>query len=135
EDVLAELVDRMGSVPHPQDHDLPLALGDGALAEERTTEQHDPVRHPAVVDHGGEDVQGVSPRTHAGPGQHLGLLGRGIGDGRKARLGGTSRAGHSCTNSIRVPNAPLGWTKATMVPREPGRGASSITRPPWSLMA
>ena len=29
---------------------------------------------------------------------------------------------YSWTNSIRVPNDPFGWTKATVVPREPGRG-------------
>ena len=32
-----------------------------------------------------------------------------------------------------MPKAPLGWTKATVVPRDPGRGASSMTWPPWSL--
>ena len=36
-------------------------------------------------------------------------------------------AGYSSTSSIRVPNAPFGWTKATVVPREPGRGAWSMT--------
>ena len=34
-----------------------------------------------------------------------------------------------------VPNAVFGCTKATVVPREPGRGASSMTRPPWSFTA
>ena len=34
---------------------------------------------------------------------------------------------------MRVPKLVLGWTKATVVPREPGRGASSMTRPPWAL--
>ncbi len=37
---------------------------------------------------------------------------------------------HSWTSSIRVPNASLGCTKATVVPRLPGRGASSMTRWP-----
>ena len=32
-----------------------------------------------------------------------------------------------------VPNAPFGCTNATVVPRLPGRGASSITRPPWAF--
>ena len=36
--------------------------------------------------------------------------------------------GYSWTSSIRVPNAPLGCTKATVVPRDPGRGTSSMTR-------
>ena len=30
-----------------------------------------------------------------------------------------------------VPNAVFGWTNATVVPRDPGRGCSSITR--WPL--
>ena len=38
--------------------------------------------------------------------------------------------GHSCTSSMRVPSASFGWMKATVVPREPGRGASSSTRKP-----
>src|SRR3954447_2735887 len=37
---------------------------------------------------------------------------------------------YSCTSSTSVPKAPLGCTKATVVPRLPGRGASSIRRPP-----
>ncbi len=45
------------------------------------------------------------------------------------------RRRYSCTSSISVPNEVLGCTKATVVPREPGRGASSITRPPASLIA
>ena len=40
---------------------------------------------------------------------------------------------YSWTSSMRVPKAPFGWTKATVVPREPGRGAWSMTWPPWSL--
>jgi hypothetical protein len=40
---------------------------------------------------------------------------------------------HSWTSSISVPNAPLGCTNATVVPRDPGRGAWSMTWPPWSL--
>ena len=40
---------------------------------------------------------------------------------------------HSWTSSIRVPNAALGCTKATVVPRDPGRGTWSMTSPPWSL--
>jgi hypothetical protein len=42
-------------------------------------------------------------------------------------------AAHSWTSSIRVPKAPLGCTKATVVPRDPGRGTWSMTSPPWSL--
>ena len=42
---------------------------------------------------------------------------------------------YSCTSSINVPNDVLGCTKATVVPRDPGRGSSSITRPPASLIA
>ena len=37
---------------------------------------------------------------------------------------------YSWTSSIRVPNADLGCKKATVVPRLPGRGTSSITRCP-----
>ena len=36
----------------------------------------------------------------------------------------------SWTSSMSVPKAPLGCTKATVVPREPGRGASSMSAPP-----
>ena len=32
----------------------------------------------------------------------------------------------SSTSSISVPKLPLGWMKATVVPRLPGRGAASI---------
>ncbi len=42
---------------------------------------------------------------------------------------------YSSTSSIRVPNAAFGWMKATVVPRLPGRGWSSITRPPASFTA
>ena len=42
---------------------------------------------------------------------------------------------YSWTSSMSVPKAALGCTKATVVPREPGRGASSMTRPPASLTA
>jgi hypothetical protein len=34
---------------------------------------------------------------------------------------------YSCTSSMSVPNAAFGCTNATVVPREPGRGCSSIT--------
>ncbi len=34
---------------------------------------------------------------------------------------------YSCTSSIKVPNALLGLTKATVVPRDPGRGLESMT--------
>jgi hypothetical protein len=44
------------------------------------------------------------------------------------------RPRYSWTSSINVPNEVLGWMKATVVPREPGRGASSMTRPPASLI-
>ena len=37
------------------------------------------------------------------------------------------RPAHSSTSSMSVPNAVLGWMNATVVPRLPGRGASSIT--------
>ncbi len=50
----------------------------------------------------------------------------------------TGRGGpraYSWTSSIRVPNEVLGWMKATVVPRDPGRGASSMTRPPSSFTA
>ncbi len=36
---------------------------------------------------------------------------------------------------MRVPKLPLGWTKATVVPREPGRGAASMGVAPASTMA
>ena len=49
------------------------------------------------------------------------------------RVRGPAR--YSWTSSISVPNEVLGWMKATVVPREPGRGASSMTRPPASLTA
>lgn len=60
-------------------------------------------------------------------------------DGRAASLilvrehpavGEPERRAHSCTSSISVPKAVFGWTNATVVPRLPGRGCSSITRCP-----
>lgn len=49
--------------------------------------------------------------------------------GVDARVG-RAQGRYSCTSSIRVPNAVFGWTNATVVPRLPGRGASSMTRCP-----
>ena len=71
------------------------------------------------------------------------LLGRRAGrdrcrQRRRRRTSPTSRSPaerHSCTSSMSVPNAPFGWTNATVVPREPGRGASSMTLPPASFTA
>ena len=54
---------------------------------------------------------------------------------RSGRKTVSGMAAYSCTNSISVPKDVLGCTKATVVPRDPGRGASSITRPPASLTA
>ena len=52
------------------------------------------------------------------------------------RDGHRERVGHySSTSSMRVPQIALGWTKATVVPRDPGRGASSITLWPCALTA
>ena len=42
---------------------------------------------------------------------------------------------HSWTSSISVPKLPLGWTKATVVPRLPGRGAWSIGVAPAAIIA
>src|ERR1700686_4267897 len=39
----------------------------------------------------------------------------------------------SWTNSMRVPKELFGCTKATIVPRDPGRGPSSITRAPLAF--
>ena len=47
-------------------------------------------------------------------------------DGERAPVGEL----HSWTSSISVPNAVFGCTNATVVPRLPGRGCSSITRYP-----
>ena len=41
----------------------------------------------------------------------------------------------SWTSSMRVPKLPLGWTKATVVPRLPGRGALSIGVAPAATIA
>ena len=41
----------------------------------------------------------------------------------------------SWTSSTRVPKAPLGCTKATVVPRDPGRGFSSMSFPPAARTA
>ena len=38
----------------------------------------------------------------------------------------TRPEGVSCTSSMRVPRRPFGWMKATVVPRDPGRGALSM---------
>ncbi len=37
---------------------------------------------------------------------------------------------YSCTNSMSVPKDAFGWTNATVVPRDPGRGVVSMTRAP-----
>ena len=42
---------------------------------------------------------------------------------------------YSWTSSIRVPKLPLGWMKATVVPRDPGRGSVSIARAPAATTA
>ncbi len=54
--------------------------------------------------------------------------------GRQGRRGGNVRA-HSWTSSIRVPKLPFGCTKATVVPRLPGRGALSIAVAPAAIIA
>src|SRR5205823_13337881 len=46
-----------------------------------------------------------------------------------------ARPAHSWTSSMSVPKLVFGCTNATVVPREPGRGAASRTRPPVALMA
>ena len=50
----------------------------------------------------------------------------GVGDGRGAA--------YSWTSSISVPNDPFGCTNATVVPREPGRGALSMGVAPASII-
>ena len=49
--------------------------------------------------------------------------------------GGNAVQRYSWTSSISVPNAVFGCTNATVVPREPGRGCSSITLTAWSFTA
>ena len=49
---------------------------------------------------------------------------RGEGD---EEVGQAVDRAYSWTSSIRVPYAVFGWTNATVVPRLPGRGASSMT--------
>ena len=51
------------------------------------------------------------------------------GSGWRRDRGHGGRA-HSSTSSISVPKFPLGWKKATVVPRLPGRGASSTAMAP-----
>lgn len=55
-----------------------------------------------------------------------------ISSPRCAERRSTAQPG-SWTSSINVPKDVLGCTKATIVPREPRRGASSMTRPPAAL--
>ena len=81
-------------------------------------DHHDPARRVAV---------GQRPRRPASSPSGVGSeSGSSVAHGRPD---------YSWTSSIRVPKAVLGCTKATVVPREPGRGASSMTRPPWSFTA
>ena len=68
--------------------------------------------------HGGEGYRSTArKRKAAWPGPRV----------RRAR-----RAQGSSTSSIRVPKDALGWTKATVVPLEPGRGSWSMVLPPWA---
>ena len=60
----------------------------------------------------------------------LGVAGRSggvVSHAGQARPGADPEA-YSCTSSMRVPNAVFGCTNATVVPRLPGRGCSSMTR-------
>ena len=62
--------------------------------------------------------------------------GRDWSGGAAARVGRRTVDGrHSWTSSIRVPKLPLGCTKATVVPRLPGRGAWSIAVAPAATIA
>ena len=61
------------------------------------------------------------------------VLGEGRADLLEARR--DLAADHSWTSSISVPNEPFGCTNATVVPREPGRGALSMPVPPAAMMA
>lgn len=101
--VLAELVDRLGVPPDPQDHQLPLAFGDQALVEDEPAHQVEPLEELGVVAERPEDVEGTAvdgQRTGQGLGEfgirdvvevdrldagtggawcsHVGALGRGV---------------------------------------------------------
>ena len=102
-------------------------------------------RQPLVADHGGQHghhrddddadqvhlVQRVDPvdlRDSLSPPRPSKVI--------DDRDGHRERVGHySWTSSMRVPKIAFGWTKATVVPRDPGRGASSITLWPCALTA
>ena len=66
-------------------------------------------------------VPSMSHRTAAGP--------------RPGPVGRAPSTAHSWTSSISVPKLPLGWMKATVVPRLPGRGAWSIAVAPAATIA
>ena len=68
-------------------------------------------------------VPSMSQRTAAG------------GAATGAAVGSSPRFAHSWTSSISVPKLPLGWMKATVVPRLPGRGAGSIGVAPAATIA
>src|SRR3954468_22115014 len=79
------------------------------------------------------------PSTDGEYGPAIGWIRGELGRGRSVmgppsalvvRRSGRQPRGHSCTNSIRVPNDVFGCRNATVVLREPGRGLSSMERPP-----
>ena len=86
---------------------------------------------------GDPDAPRVTVPARSGVRATVGVRTRARGSGREDAARATGRvplAGpYSWTSSISVPKAVLGWMKATVVPRDPGRGTSSSTRPPWAL--
>ena len=77
---------------------------------------------------------------HADSSDAVGAQAPCIADNRPARTHGWTRVAPaaqdgSWTSSTRVPKAPLGCTKATVVPRDPGRGFSSMSFPPVARTA
>ena len=71
-------------------------------------------------------------RTPARDQQAIGSGGETVVDQRLQRV---AVERHSCTSSMSVPKLPFGWTKATVVPLEPGRGAVSMAVPPAATTA
>jgi hypothetical protein len=84
-----------------------------------------PPLHRGAMERGG----GLVAARRRGRVRHVQEMGVVVDEARRLEHG------YSWTSSMRVPKIAFGCTNATVVPREPGRGASSITRPPASLMA
>ena len=115
------------------------AVSSGEPAQPTATTSRARATSSAAARWGAARQAGGGVRSTTRPGWHGAV--RAAATPRGGRGDGSTRAGaapggrrYSWTSSIRVPKEVFGCTKATVVPRLPGRGAWSMTLPPLALI-